>query len=164
MEKIILAGLLFTGGVFLAGCAGGGGNAPMSILGESAGRHRQPLVDSDLGGLWAIKSAELAGKPLVTPPEFELRITENRYSAGVSSSYSDHGRIELFGDELAGQARRLDVVVEVGMNKGKRIPALYRMIGRDLEIIYDMSGASRPTEFISREGTQLFRATYRKKI
>ncbi len=164
MKSFFGVGLLLIGGMFLSGCAGDRDKAPMSILGESPRSHRQPLVDSDLNGLWAIKSAELAGKPLVTAPEFELRITDDRYGAGLSSSYSDRGRLELFGDELAGQARRLDVIVEVGMNEGKRIPALYRMIGRELEIIYDMSGTSRPTDFVSREGTQHFRATYRKKM
>lgn len=158
----IFAGAMLT--ALLGGCTSVRAPEAPSILGEPARPSaRQPVLDNDLIGVWSIARAELSGKVLVTPPEFELRISGNQYSAGVPSGPADKGRIALFGDELAGQARRLDVIGEVGQNKGKRIPALYRMVGRDLEIIYDMSGNNRPTEFVSREGSQLFRATYRKK-
>ena len=96
-------------------------------------------------------------------PEFELKIADDRYASGLSSGPNDRGRVVLFGDELAGQARRMDVVGEVGPNKGRRFPALYRFVKGDLEIIYDLSGMNRPTEFVSREGTQLFRVSYRRK-
>jgi uncharacterized protein (TIGR03067 family) len=150
--------------VLIAGCATDTSKPPISILGEAPRSQAQaPTMDTDLNGLWMIVSAEMAGKPMQLPPDFELKITDDRYGSGIPSGYSDRGRIVLFDDELAGQARRLDVVSEVGVNKGKRFSALYRMVGRDLEIVYDMSGMNRPTEFISREGTQLFRVTYRKK-
>jgi len=55
------------------------------------------------------------------------------------------------------------VVGEVGPNKGKRFSALYRMVGRELEIVYDLSGVNRPVDFVSRDGTQLLRVTYSKK-
>ncbi len=155
----MLAGVM----LMLAGCASERAQ-PVSILGDTLrSQNRQPIVDNDLAGLWSVKNAEMAGKPLVMPPDFELRITDNRYGTGISSSYADRGRIELFGDELAGQARRMDVIGEVGPNKGKRFSALYRMVGRDLEIVYDLSGDNRPTDFVSREGTKLFRVTYKKK-
>lgn len=149
--------------IAMAGCAAPQ-KEPTSILGEPvrpAGR--QTVIDPDIIGLWQLKRAELAGKPFQAPPDFELRIGEGRYGTGVAGSYHDRGRVELFGDELAGQPRRMDVVGEVGPNKGKRIPALYRMVGRDLEIVYDLAGLERPREFASREGTQLFRVTYQRK-
>jgi uncharacterized protein (TIGR03067 family) len=137
---------------------------PTTVLGEPirAGVKR-PVVDAELNGLWGVRSADTAGKPMAMPPGLELRIVEDRYATGISGSYNDRGRIELFGDELAGQLRRMDVVGEVGMNKGKRFSAIYRMVGRDLEIIYDLSGNGRPTDFISREGTQHMRVTYQRK-
>jgi uncharacterized protein (TIGR03067 family) len=158
--RLLLAALV----ALVAGCAADTSKPPTSILGEAPRSQAQsPMIDSDLNGLWMIVSAEMAGKPMQLPPDFELKITDDRYGSGIPSGYSDRGRIVLFGDELAGQARRMDVVSEVGVNKGKRFPALYRMVGRNLEVVYDMSGMNRPTEFVSREGTQLFRVTYRKK-
>ncbi len=147
----------------LLGC-GAPGKPPTTVLGEPvrAGVKR-PAIDHELTGLWAARSADMSGKPMSMPPGFELRIAGDRYGTGISGNYSDRGRIEVFGDELAGQPRRMDVVSEVGVNKGKRFSAIYRMVGPDLEIIYDLSGDSRPTDFISREGTQHFRVTYQRK-
>jgi uncharacterized protein (TIGR03067 family) len=55
------------------------------------------------------------------------------------------------------------VVGEDGPNKGKRYPAIYRLNGRELEICYDLSEQDRPRDFVSREGTKLFRVTYARK-
>ena len=75
----------------------------------------------------------------------------------------DRGKIILFGDELAGQAARIEVLGEEGPNKGKRYLAIYRFVERELEFCYDLSEKERPNEFINREGTTLFRVTYFKK-
>ncbi len=148
----------------LASCSTDRPERPMTILGEPIDRgHRDVLTDSALRGIWVIKSAEMAGKPFTFPPNFELRMEGARYGVGPAGDYIDRGRIELFGDELEGQARRLDAVGEVGPNKGKRISALYRFIGRELEIVYDLSGANRPIDFVSREGTQIMRVSYARK-
>ena len=155
---------------FFVGCASRPEQA-VSILGEPVRQGpREAVTDAALVGIWVPKSAELAGKPFGFPQGFEMRIGSGgpapgslRYGVGPSDNYYDRGRVDLFGDELAGQPRRLDTVGEVGQNKGKRFSALYRMVGRDLEIVYDLSGANRPVDFVSREGTQLFRVTYSKK-
>ena len=147
----------------LSACAGRP-ERPVSILGEPVrSGPREPLTDAVLNGIWIPRSAELGGKPFTFAADFEMRIGDARYGVGTPSNYYDRGRVELFGDELAGQPRRLDMVGEVGPNKGKRFSALYRMVGRDLEIIYDLSGANRPADFVSRDGTQLWRVTYSRK-
>ena len=135
------------------------------LLASCAGhefKDRAPVVDRDLNGTWLIRNAELGGKPLPVPPTFELQIVGLQYSAGIPPP-RDRGRIVLFGDELAGQAARMDVLGEEGPNKGKRHPAIYRFVGRELEICYDLSEKERPNEFISREGTTLLRVTYYRK-
>lgn len=116
------------------------------------------VTDSELNGRWKLAKAELGGKDFAAPG-FLLEIDGNRYRAGVPPPV-DHGTLVLFGDELAGEPRRIDVVGESGPNKGKRIPAIYRLSGRDLEICYDLGEQERPREFASRAGTQLLRATY----
>jgi uncharacterized protein (TIGR03067 family) len=164
LMKLRYLSAVFIFAATLFGCATERQKPPISILGESPRTQaRSPIVDSDLTGVWQVLKAEMAGKPMQFGTDFELKIVGDRYATGVPSGYSDRGRIELFGDELAGQARRMDVIGEVGMNKGKRFPALYRVQGRTLEVVYDLSGANRPNEFVSVEGTQLFRATYQRK-
>lgn len=125
-------------------------------------KDREPVIDRDLNGTWLIRKAELGGNNLPMPPTFELQIAGTQYRAGPPP-YGDRGKIVLFGDELAGQAARMDVVGQDGPNKGKRYPAIYRFVGRELEICYDLAEKERPGEFASREGTMLFRVTYYKK-
>lgn len=127
---------------------------------------RDTVVDIQLSGTWLIKKAEFAGRDLPIPPGIELEVIGGRYrvhSITNAAMPTDRGRIVLFGDELAGQAARMDVVGEDGPNKGKRYPAIYRFNGRELEICYDLSEQERPTEFVSREGTMLLRVTYTRK-
>ena len=125
-------------------------------------RERESVTDTNLNGTWLIRKAELGGKNFPVPPAFELQINGTEYRAGVSPQ-SDRGKIVLFGDELAGQAARMDVVGEDGPNKGNRFPAIYRFNGRELEICFDLSEKERPAEFVSREGTMLMRVTYVRK-
>jgi uncharacterized protein (TIGR03067 family) len=150
--------------VFLAAC-----EAPpkreRSILGDPIrSGARGAEVDTDLIGTWAIKSATMAGKPLAMPPTFELKINGDRYASGPAGNYVDRGRLVLFSDELAGQARRLDVIGEDGPNKGKRIPALYRFEGRELHIVYDLSAENRPTVFSSTAENKHFYVVYIKRM
>ena len=136
-----------------------------SLLASCTGpefKDREPVIDRELNGTWVIRKAELGGKPLPVLSTFELQIAGSQYRAGIPPP-SDRGKIILFGDELAGQAARMDVVGEEGPNKGKRYLANYRFVGRELEVCYDLSEKERPNEFISREGTTLFRVTYYKK-
>lgn len=152
--KKIMCGLFLVSALFLTGCA-----APEF-------RERDAVTDTNLNGTWLVKKAELAGKDFPIPPTFELKIDNNQYRAGAvanAASPSDRGKIVLFGDELAGQAARMDVVGEDGPNKGKRYPAIYRFHDRELEICYDLSEKDRPSEFVSREGTKLLRVTYYRK-
>ncbi len=146
----ITSSLLLLATVLVAGCGG------------REFREREAITDNKLNGAWSVKKAELGGKNFTVPPTFELQISNTRYLAGTQPP-SDRGRIILFGDELAGEAARMDVVGEDGPNKGKRFPAIYRFNGRELEVCYDLSEKDRPTEFVSRDGTMLLRVTYTRK-
>ena len=149
--KAIAAGFIVVIASLVTGCAS-----------HCEFRERDSVSDTNLNGTWIIRRAELGGKNLSMPSGFELQINYNQYRAGVTPQ-SDRGKLILFGDELAGEAARMDVVGEDGPNKGKRYPAIYRFNGRELEICYDLSEKERPTEFVSREGTQTLRVTYSKK-
>ena len=125
-------------------------------------REQTPVTDTALNGTWLIRNAELAGKNFPMPPKFELAINGAKYSAGLPPP-NDYGKLIFFGDEVAGEAARLDVIGESGPNKGKRILAIYRIKGRELEICYDLSAQERPRDFVSRDGTKLLRVTYVRK-
>jgi uncharacterized protein (TIGR03067 family) len=147
--KRLLAGLLF-----------------LSLLGCSSGVHqRLPEVDHSLDGSWLVRSAELGGKPFAALIGFGLKINGNAYGVGVPPNYHDRGRLVMFGDELAGEPGRLDVVGEEGPNQGKRFPAIYRLLagGRELEICYDLAGEERPRQFSSREGSKQLRVSYQRQ-
>jgi len=125
------------------------------------------VTDTDLNGTWVLRKAELGGKDFKAPG-FELTINGTKWSAGITANGAapnDFGTLVLFGDELGGEARRVDVIGTEGPNKGKRYPAIYRLFSheRELEVCYDLSGQDRPSEFVSREGTMLFRVRYTKK-
>ncbi|MBL8519826.1 MAG: hypothetical protein JNK75_04060 [Betaproteobacteria bacterium] len=120
-----------------------------------------PVTDDRVNGTWEIRAAELAGKDFKAPG-FILEIADNRYRGGTPPTL-DSGSIVLYGDEVAGEARRMDVLGESGPNKGRRMMAIYRFVGRDLEACYDLSGKDRPQSFESKPGTMLFRVTYKRK-
>ena len=129
---------------------------------------RERAIDTALIGSWTVKSTDLGGQPFSMPPGMELKINGAEYGIrdlNKSSSYVDTGKLVFFGDELAGEPRRLDVLGKEGPNKGKRIPAIYRvsLSGRELEICYDLDEKERPTDFVSRAGTQWLRVSYVRK-
>ena len=129
---------------------------------------RERAVDTTLIGRWVVRNADLGGKPFFLPSGLELKINGTEYGIrdiNKSPSYVDVGTLVFFGDELAGEPRRLDVIGKEGPNKGKRIPAIYRvsMSGREFEICYDLGEKERPTDFVSREGTQWLRVSYVRK-
>jgi hypothetical protein len=50
-----------------------------------------------------------------------------------------------------------------GANQGKTYPAIYELKGDTLRICDDLSGAKRPSEFKTVEGTRLYLVTYDRK-
>ena len=57
----------------------------------------------------------------------------------------------------------MDITGTEGPNKGKTFLAVYELDGDTLRICYDLSGKSRPTEFKTTEGTQLFLVSYKRE-
>jgi uncharacterized protein (TIGR03067 family) len=115
----------------------------------------------EMSGTWVPVSNAMAGKSLEFPTGFELKIEGDRYRAGVPPSYNDYGRIEVIATNSG--MMHLDLKSEVGQNKGKIIPAIARMNGKELEVCYDLSMKRRPADFVSREGTQQLRVSYARK-
>jgi uncharacterized protein (TIGR03067 family) len=111
-------------------------------------------------GTWIPISAELAGQPL--PQQvlntIRLTLTENRYTAVVAGA-TDVGTLILRSNQ---QPRGMDILGTEGPNKGKTFLAIYELTGDSLKICYDLEGKTRPTEFRTNPGTQLFLVLYKR--
>lgn len=120
----------------------------------------QPLIDATVSGRWLAGKAELGGRDFRLPVDFTLHINGNLFST-TNGGRVDAGRLVFH----AGTPQGMDVIGEHGPTAGRKLMAIYRLVGNDgkqLEICYDLSGATRPTEFVSKPDTQLFRITYKR--
>lgn len=112
-------------------------------------------------GTWVPAMAELGGKKL--PDEFskttKLVVKADKYTVTAGKAV-DQGTVKL---NPTAKPKALDIIGVEGPNKGKTIPAIYERDGDTLRICYDLSGKSRPTEFKTQPGSQLFLVTYQRE-
>jgi uncharacterized protein (TIGR03067 family) len=112
-------------------------------------------------GNWTPVTAELAGQPVpdAVLKVISLRLENGKYEVFVGQA-PDRGNYAL---DLAAEPKGMTVVGTEGPNNGKTFPAIYELKGDTLRICYDLSGGSRPKEFKSVAGTQLYLVTYKRK-
>ncbi|MGE3821955.1 MAG: TIGR03067 domain-containing protein [Isosphaeraceae bacterium] len=115
--------------------------------------------NDSLDGTWLPTRAELAGRPF--PDEvrqsIRLEIQGDQYTVTVGER-PDRGTCER---NSSANPKTLDITGVEGPNKGKTILAIYERTGDTLRVCYDLGGKSRPSEFQTREGTQLFLVEYK---
>jgi len=111
-------------------------------------------------GTWLPSTAELGGK--MFPEEIrkitKLVIKGDTYTVTVGEAV-DQGIVKL---NQSVQPKEMDIIGTEGPNKGKTILAIYEQDGDTLRICYDLSSKTRPTEFKTQPGTQLFLVTYKR--
>lgn len=112
-------------------------------------------------GTWLPSTAELAGKafPDEVRKSIKLVVKGDKYTVTVGMQL-DQGTVKL---NPSAKPKALDITGTDGPNKGRTILAIYERDGDTLRVCYDLSGTARPTEFKSREGTQLFLVTYKRE-
>ncbi len=118
--------------------------------------------DSDaIRGTWQPSTAELGGKmfPDEVRKTIKLVVKDDKYTVTVGKAV-DQGTVKL---NPAAKPKEMDITGTDGPNKGKTILAIYEQDGDTLRVCYDLSGKSRPTEFKTKEGTQRFLVTYKRK-
>ena len=132
-----------------------------AVLSFSPAARSGDAKDGDtVQGAWLPAEAELAGKPFPDAiRKIKLVLKDDKYTVTVGEQV-DQGTIKL---NRTAQPKEMDITGAEGPNKGKTILAIYERDGDMLRICYDLSGKSRPTEFKTREGTQLFLVTYRRQ-
>jgi uncharacterized protein (TIGR03067 family) len=125
-----------------------------------AARSGDAKDEGTIQGAWLPSMAELAGKmfPDEVRKTIKLVIKDDKYTVTVGKKV-DQGTVKL---NKAAKPKALDITGTEGPNKGKTILAIYERNGDTLRVCYDLSGKNRPTEFKTKEGTQLFLVTYKR--
>ena len=115
----------------------------------------------NLQGTWLPSTAELGGKmfPDEVRKSIKLEVKGDRYTVTVGTQ-PDRGTCKL---DPSTKPKALDITGTDGPNKGRTILAIYERVGDTLRVCYDLSGKSRPTEFKTKPGTQLFLVTYQRE-
>jgi len=132
------------------------------VLSFSLAARSGDAKDSDaIQGTWLPSTAELGGKmfPDEVRKTIKLVVKDDKYTVTVGKAV-DQGTVKL---NPTAKPKEIDITGTGGPNKGKTIPAIYERDGDTLRVCYDLSGKSRPTEFKTKEGTQRFLVTYKRK-
>ena len=113
-----------------------------------------------LEGTWKPQSAEMAGAqyPQKVLDTMTLVLKGETYLVDVGGQ-KDEGKCK---HDSAKSPKTLDITGTNGPNEGKTFLAIYELKGDELKVCYDLSGDSRPTEFATKAGTQLFLVNYRR--
>jgi uncharacterized protein (TIGR03067 family) len=132
------------------------------VLSFSSAARSADAKDGDaIQGTWLPSAAKLAGQkfPDEVRKTIKLAIKDGRYTVTVGAAV-DQGTVTL---NPATKPKSMDITGTDGPNKGKTFLAIYELNGDTLRICYDLSGKSRPTEFKTTAGTQLYLVTYERE-
>lgn len=140
----------WTAALLLAGCA--------VVEPAPAPKAEISAPDAAANGTWTPVVAELGGQEFKFGQDFRLVVNGNRYE--VTGAQSDRGSLVFY----ASNPKAFDVLGEQGPSKGLAIPAIYRFLpDGTMEACYDLSGTTRPTDFVTHPGTKLFRVIYKRR-
>jgi uncharacterized protein (TIGR03067 family) len=129
------------------------------VLSCSSAAWCDKLKEETLDGIWLPSTAEFGGKPFPDDVRktIRLEVKGDRYTVGVGK-VRDRGTCKL---DQSVKPKALDITGKEGPNKGKTILAIYERDGETLRVCYDLGGKSRPKEFKTTAGTQLFLVKYK---
>ena len=116
---------------------------------------------SAIQGAWQAVSGEIGGKPL---PEAAvkstiLKLANGKYEVSAVDGKPDTGTYRL---PASAKPKRIDVILGVGPDAGKIIPAIYELSGDSLKICYSLRGSNAPTEFKTAAGTFAYLLNYQR--
>jgi uncharacterized protein (TIGR03067 family) len=132
------------------------------VLSFSLAAWSDDAKDGDaLEGAWLPATAEFAGNtfPDEVRKTMKLVIKGDKFSVSVGKVV-DQGTIKL---DASAKPKKMETVCTDGPNKGRTFPAIYELDRDTLKICYNLSGKSHPTEFKTKEGSQLFLVTYKRE-
>ncbi len=119
-----------------------------------------PEDSEAIQGTWIASAAQLDGNPFPEELRKSIKLTlkDGKYTVTIGKSL-DQGTVKL---APTSKPKTMDITGAEGPNKGKTFLAIYELDDDILTVCYDLSGKSRPTEFKSTKGSQLFLVTYRR--
>lgn len=114
---------------------------------------------NSLPGRWQPLYAELDGEqaPAEVLAQTEFEFTADTYTVRFGRVASDTGTYTV-----ESTPHHLSLHGAIGPNAGRTIPCLYKFIEDTLMICYGLSG-TRPKNFRTAPGAQLYLVTYRRK-
>lgn len=115
----------------------------------------------ELDGNWIAIEAELAGKKIPSGllSSISLSISKDTYTARLAGA-TDKGKISCNPDLIP---NTMDIIGLDGPNKGKTIRAIYRMVGKNLEMCLALEGGDYPEKFTSPPEKEFFLIQYRRR-
>ena len=120
----------------------------------------ESTLEETLEGTWIPIAGELRGEkiPGESLKRIRLVMTGDGYVLEVNNTAVDRGIIKLFRDA---DPKAMEIIGAEGPNKGRSIPAIYELTADTLTICYNLEGESRPSEFKTEAGSQLYLVTYK---
>jgi uncharacterized protein (TIGR03067 family) len=133
----------------------------LALLFALAARSGDTKDGKALQGTWLPQTAELGGAmfPDEVRKSIKLVVKDDKYTV-TAGKVVDQGTVKL---NPSAKPKAMDLTGTDGPNKGKTFLAIYEHDGDTLRVCYDLSGKNRPTEFKTKEGTQLFLVTYKRE-
>jgi uncharacterized protein (TIGR03067 family) len=115
-----------------------------------------PLIE----GLWRPLKAELSGEtaPAMVLERMTLTLHEGRYQVHFGGEISDQGSYALTPGSPHAE---MTLHGEAGANAGKKIPAIFQLVGDRLRICFGLDG-TRPQAFATAATTRFYLVTYRR--
>lgn len=102
-------------------------------------------------GSWQAVSGEIGGKtlPEAAVKNTVLKMANGKYEVSAVAGRPDSGTYRL---TPSAKPKRIDVILGVGPDAGKVLPAIYELAGDSLKICYSLRGSNAPTEFKTAAG------------
>ena len=115
----------------------------------------------DMEGTWKVEAAEAGGQKVESEnlKEIVVKISGERYEVKAKDKV-DAGTLKL--DETQ-KPKTMDATDTEGLDAGKVVKAIYELSGDTLRVCYAIDGAERPTEFATKEGSQVLMLTYKRE-
>lgn len=144
MKATTIAGLL--GLALLAGCRGAA-----TTPAEEPGLSEEELA---LQGSWRAVYAERRGREL--PPERvrKVRVVVEGDSLWLIEGTGD-GELAVFELDPAQDPKAIDIIVQKGVDRGKRAPGIYHVEGDTLKLCWAEPDRSRPAQFTTEDGSAI---------
>ena len=110
----------------------------------------------NLNGTWVPVKQEIGGTeiPATSFQKQVLIISDSTYTFTAESV--DKGVLKY-------DAARMDIYGKNGLNSGKHISAIYKLIKEELTICYNLQGDSYPTNFETKNKPTFFLSVFKRK-